>query len=97
MSTLIVKKWGFPNEMVLIVKNSFNPTEDAKFQMESDIVYFAHNICLMLGIGVGSDGLAYRFDENVMKRLNFEHKNIEKMMIDFTDSIKDLEELIESV
>lgn len=97
MSSLIVKKWGFPDEMVVIVKNSFNPKGSSKFQIESDIVYFAHNICLMLGIGVGSDGLAYRFDENVMKRLDFEHKDIELMMADFTDSIRDLEKLIESV
>jgi hypothetical protein len=51
----------------------------------------------MLGIGVGADGLAYRFDNSVMKRLGFEHKDIEMMMADFTDSIKDLEKLIESV
>ncbi|MGE4518478.1 MAG: HDOD domain-containing protein [Desulfobacteraceae bacterium] len=97
MSALILKKWGFPDDMTVVVKNSYNPRANSKFCMESDIVYFAHNICLMLGIGVGADGLAYRFDNSVMKRLGFEHKDIEMMMADFTDSIKDLEKLIESV
>jgi HD-like signal output (HDOD) protein len=97
MSALILKKWGLPDEMVLIVKNSFNPKSGSKFCMESDIVYFAHNICLMLGIGVGADGLAYRFNDNVMKRLNLEYHDIEMMMADFSESIRELEELIESV
>ena len=96
LSALIIKKWGFPSEMVMIVKNAFIP-KAGKFSMESDIVYFAHNICLMLGIGVGADGLAYRFDENVMTRLEITHLDLEKMMLDFADSIKELESLIESV
>jgi len=94
LSAIILKKWGFPNEIIVIVKNSFFPKEGIKFLMESDIVYLSHSICLMLGIGVGCDGLAYRFDEGVLKRLNLSHADLESMMIDFADSIQDLEDLI---
>lgn len=97
LSALIIKKWGLPGEMVIIVKNSFMPKKGAKFSIESDIVYFAHNICLMLGIGVGADGLAYRFDEDVMERLDIDHFELEQMMVDFAYSISELESLIESV
>lgn len=97
LSALIIKKWGLPQAMVEIVKNGFSPKSDSKFVLESDIVYFAHNMCLMLGIGVGADGLAYRFDKNVMKRLNITHQDLELMMVDFADSIKEMESLIESV
>lgn len=97
LSALIVKKWDFPAETVQILKNSFKPKADVPFSLESDIVYFAHNICLMLGIGVGADGLSYRFDEESLKRIGFSHRDLELMMIDFADSVKELETLITSV
>jgi HD-like signal output (HDOD) protein len=96
LSTLIMKKWGFPGEIISIVRKSFNTGLGYEIPIESDIVYFSHNMCLMLGIGVGDDGLAYRFDENSMKRLGFSHQDLQVMMADFADSVNELESLIKS-
>jgi hypothetical protein len=44
-----------------------------------DIIHVANVLCLMIGIGVGRDGLQYRPSEKVVERLGLEPNHLEKV------------------
>jgi len=44
-----------------------------------DIIHVANVLCLMIGIGVGRDGLQYRQSEEVVERLRLEPIHLEKI------------------
>jgi hypothetical protein len=50
----------------------------------------------MMGTGVGSDGLAYRYYQDAVDRLNFSDIDLQKTMVSFTEKFEDIEELISS-
>jgi hypothetical protein len=52
------------------------------------------SICMMIGICVGSDGLAYRYDLNVMDRLNFSDVDLQRIIASFWEKLKSVEELV---
>ena len=48
---------------------------------------------MMMGIGVGSDGLSYRFQREVVDRLNFSEKEIRGIMARFGEKLQHVEDL----
>jgi hypothetical protein len=46
-------------------------------------VYLADCICMMMGNGVGADGLSYRFKDQLMKMHNISHSDITAIMAEF--------------
>ena len=44
-----------------------------------DIIHVANVLCLMIGIGVGRDGLQYRPSEEVVGRLGLAPNHLEKV------------------
>ena len=89
---ILVEKWAMPEAYRIAVAYHHKPNElpeDKKeFQPLLDVVTVSNAICLMLGIGLGADGLqAYMFPEP-LERLgitNFESLLAE--MIDFASSV----------
>ena len=89
---ILVEKWAMPEAYRVAVAYHHKPNElpeDKKeFQPLLDVVTVSNAICLMLGIGLGADGLqAYMFPEP-LERLgitNFESLLAE--MIDFASSV----------
>jgi putative nucleotidyltransferase with HDIG domain len=64
---IVAQKWNFPKKLVQIIRH--HHMEDASGDdPEVNAVYIADTICSMIGIGTGSDGLHYRFDDAVIKR-----------------------------
>ncbi|MBW1729241.1 MAG: hypothetical protein JRJ62_17120 [Deltaproteobacteria bacterium] len=63
-------------------------------EFESAIVYMADTICMMMGIGVGSDGLAYRFHREVVESLELTETEFQKMVAGFVEKIEQVEAMI---
>ena len=88
----LVEKWGMPEGYHITIAYHHKPNElpeDKKqYQPLLDVVTLANNICLMLGIGLGADGLqAYMFPEPI-ERLGI--KNFDSLlseMIDFAGDV----------
>jgi len=57
------------------------------------MVYLADMLCMMMGIGGGSDGLAYRFHEEVVKGLGFSQTDLQEVMAEFALQLGDVERL----
>jgi hypothetical protein len=52
---------------------------------------------MMMGIGVGSDGLAYRFHDDVIKSLGFTEKELLEIIADFGENMAKVDDLINAV
>ena len=93
LGAIVAKKWNFSSEMINIIRHHHNPDLTSKEGVATAIVYTADNICMMLGVGVGTDGLAYRFQRKILKTLNITFVQFQKMIADFGIKIENLEKL----
>lgn len=89
---ILVGKWDMPEAYRIAVAYHHKPNElpDDKKQYQPllDVVTLANTICLMLGIGLGADGLqAYMFPEPI-ERLGIRNfDNLLSEMIDFAGNV----------
>jgi HD-like signal output (HDOD) protein len=94
---LVAKIWKFSPKMIFIISNHHLSNPKAQGDIETSIVYLADTICMMMGIGGGSDGLAYRFHKDVLDRLGINHSNLQKIIMRFGERMQKVEELIKVV
>jgi putative nucleotidyltransferase with HDIG domain len=92
----VAENWNFSPAMVNIIRNHHYPENTSDEDLSIPIVYLADCICMMMGTGVGSDGLAYRYYQDAVDRLNFSDIDLQKTMVSFTEKFEDIEELISS-
>ncbi len=90
----VAEYWNFSPAMVNIIRNHHHPENASNEDLAIPIVYLADCICMMMGRGVGSDGLASRYYQDVVDRLNFSDIDLQKTMVNFTEKFEDIEELI---
>jgi len=91
---MVAKRWGFSNRMVYLIKNHHLNGEWSPSEVDLGIVYLADIICMMMGLGVGADGLAYRFHNQVIEALNITDKDLQGIMATFAQRLAEVEELI---
>ena len=90
----VAERWNFSPDMVNIIRNHHDPDKAPPDDLSIPIVYLADSICMMIGIGVGSDGLAYRYHQDIVDRLNFSDIDLQETIANFWGKIKAVEELI---
>ena len=82
--------------MASIIRNH-HMNHHCEENLENDIVYLTDNILMMMGIGVGEDGLAYRFHEDVIERLGITPDALQGIIADCGESLKKIDSLIGSM
>ncbi len=90
----VAEKWSFSARMVNIIRNHHDPDKAPPNDLSTPIIYLADSICMMLGIGVGADGLAYRHHQDVLDRLNFSDVDLQITIANFWEKIEGIEELL---
>ncbi len=75
----ILEQWSLPAELVHAVRWHHNPEMAADILPMTDIVHVANMLCLMLGIGVGREGLQYQPSPVVTRRLGLKPFHLEKL------------------
>ena len=80
--------------MVEIIRNHHSPDKSSNAEFETSIVYLADTLCMMMGIGVGADGLSYRFHEDVVNKLGFTEVDFQALMAGFGEKLSHVEELM---
>ena len=84
----ILQKWGFPNILKDIVRYHHEPEnapEESKLIVS--IVHIANTICLMGGIGIGSDGLYHQFSDMAVKTIGLNNAELENIYTNLPDVI----------
>ncbi|MCK5310485.1 MAG: HDOD domain-containing protein [Desulfobacteraceae bacterium] len=94
LGAMIATEWKFSSKMINIIRHHHLSDELQQKNSDIAIVYLADCICMMMGIGIGEDGLAYRFHGDVIKNLNITHEDIAMIIADFTQEMQKVEELI---
>jgi putative nucleotidyltransferase with HDIG domain len=90
---MVAESWNFSPKMVEIIRNHHQPQKSSISEIESSIVYLADTMCMMMGVGGGLDGLAYRFHKEVINRLEFTDRNLQKIMAMFGEKLRHVESL----
>lgn len=92
----ILESWGLPEEIVSAVRWHHDPDAADTTSTLIDIVHVANILCLMIGIGVGREGLQYRLSPVVTKRLGIKSAHIEKVASHTLDWVSELTDVYEA-
>jgi putative nucleotidyltransferase with HDIG domain len=88
----IIKKWNLPPILIEAVQYHHQPEKAETNKTLTYIVHFADAISDMLGIGLGSDGLMYVFEENTLDVLGLSKEDMESIMSELVDKIQSMEQ-----
>lgn len=77
IGAMILTSWSFPSEIVEAVRWHHTPDEYEKKTILIDVVHLANVLCLMIGIGVGREGLLYVPSPEVTRRLGLKTTHLE--------------------
>jgi putative nucleotidyltransferase with HDIG domain len=95
LGAMIAERWNFSPTMVDLIRNHHRPQVSTANPLSAAVVYLADAICMMIGIGVGSDGLAYRYHQGVIDLLNFTETDLQHTIANFREKMKEVEELVQ--
>jgi HD-like signal output (HDOD) protein len=73
----ILKRWSLPHEIVNAVRWHHDPELAEETNTLIDVVHVADVLCLMIGIGVGREGLHYKPSPSVSKRIGLTSNQLE--------------------
>jgi len=90
----VAEQWNFSPAMVNIIRNHHHPENAPADDLSVPIVYVADCICMMMGKGVGSDGLAYSYYQDVVDRLHFSEIDLQKTIVSFSEKLEEIEEMV---
>jgi len=75
----IAEQWKLPAPIVRCIRHHHDPGTLDPPDAVVDTVYLADCLCLLLGIGLGVDGLCYRADQTVMQRHGLINQDLERI------------------
>lgn len=88
----IIKKWNLPSTLVEAIQCHHQPNKAETHKTLTYIVHLADVISCMLGIGLGSDGLMYEFEEHTLDILGLSKEDVESIMSELADKIQSTEQ-----
>jgi putative nucleotidyltransferase with HDIG domain len=97
LGAMIAKMWKFSPRMIKIIRNHHLADEKMIKDKEVAVVYLSDCICMMMGQGVGSDGLSYRFKVQAMKELEISADDVSMIIAEFGTNMKEVESLLHIV
>jgi putative nucleotidyltransferase with HDIG domain len=89
--------WKFPDEILKAIAFHHRPDLLADGDAVPWIVYLSNQVCHVMGIGVGTDALAYRAVGDVAGRFGLRQRDLEDMMAQLHKSLQDARELVSIV
>jgi putative nucleotidyltransferase with HDIG domain len=75
----ILTRWSLPEEIVKAVQWHHEPDAADQTSTMLDIVHVANFLCIMIGIGIGRDGLQHQPSVEVSERLGLEPAHLDKV------------------
>lgn len=94
---IIAKMWEFSPKMITMIRHHHLEDETARNDLETQILYVADNVCMMMGIGIGVDGLAYRFHKDVMTDLGISPEDLQMIIATFGEEMEKVENLLNTM
>ena len=92
----ILTRWSLPSEIIHAVQWHHDPEAVTHTSAMLDIVHVANVISIMIGIGIGRDGLQHQPSAAASERLGIEPFVLEKVASQTTEWVAELSGLLES-
>jgi putative nucleotidyltransferase with HDIG domain len=89
---IVAERWRLPEPIVRCIRYHHEPGALTPPDPLVDAVYLANTVCLLLGIGLGADGLCHRADEAVMERHNLGEQDVERVGVQLMTELKSVEQ-----
>jgi len=86
----ILSHWSLPDDLVHAVRWHHDPESAETPNRTADIVHVANVLCLMMGVGVGREGLRYEPSPVVTQRLGVRPHHVERVASQTLQWIEDL-------
>ena len=83
LGAMVAQHWRFSPKMVDIIRHHHQPLQCEAAPFEAGAVYMGDLLCMMLGVGVGADGLSYRFEQQVIELLGLSDTDIQMLLVEF--------------
>lgn len=97
LGAIIARIWKFSPGMVSIIRHHHLTDETMIRDREVAVVYLGDCIAMMTGVGVGSDGLAYRFRDDVIRSLGLSADDVTLIIAQFCIDMQEIENLLKIV
>ena len=94
LGAMVAERWHFDPRMVEIIRFHHEPFQAPSSDLALAVVYVADCICMMIGQGVGADGLAYRYYQDTVDRLGVTAVDLQKIIVRFREKYEEIEALI---
>ena len=88
----ILTGWSFPKSIVAAVRWHHDPDAADKSDNLIDVVHIANVLCLMIGIGIGREGLQYVPSEAATRRLGIKGEQLEMVAAQAVGWVEELSE-----
>lgn len=89
----IGEQWKLPDALIRCIRYHHDPGVLDPPDPLVDTVYLANCVCLLMGIGLGADGLSYRADEAVMQRHGLREQDLEAVSVEIVSELERVQEL----
>ncbi|HPH96982.1 MAG TPA: HDOD domain-containing protein [Anaerolineaceae bacterium] len=90
----LARRWGFPLNLQEAICFHHEPSQASKEAVLPSAVHVADILIMMLGIGIGRDGLQYSLDPFAMQRLELKEPDLEKLLSQTIASLKEAKALL---
>ena len=94
VGALVLENWSFPTELVSAVRWHHDPDSAPETNSMTDIVHVANVLCLMIGIGIGVEGLHYEHSVSATKRLGIKPTQLELIASQTLEWAKELADAV---
>ncbi|MEN6351797.1 MAG: HDOD domain-containing protein [Syntrophomonas sp.] len=85
----VAEKWNLPPELVEAIALHHDPGKAEINKRLTAIVHLADALCVMMGIGIGIDGMLNPISEEAVTLLEFSEKDIEGIISELVDAFSD--------
>jgi len=94
---IVAKMWAFSPKMISMITNHHLPDISAREDPDTAIIYLADIVCMMMGIGGGADGLAYRFHKDVLDQMEIDSMDLQEIIANFGEKMQKVDDLMGTI
>lgn len=85
----VAKKWNLPEDLVEAIAYHHSPEEATINPKLTAIIHLADAVVMMLGIGLGVDGMVYNVSNQAIEALGIDEIMLQQIMSDVSDLLLD--------
>jgi putative nucleotidyltransferase with HDIG domain len=88
---LVLEQWGFPAEMVDVVRCHHQPEKATVSPHLASVVHVADMVAMMMGVGVGRDALGYRASADSLAAAGLTRQGVEVVAFRMLGKLEEIE------